>query len=365
MELKEMAKQYHGKLVLEGVLKAIFAGVAVGCLVNCIYSLVAWFFGFASILVSLAVLLFVTALATTAFYFLKFRPTDEQVARRLDSLGLEERIITMNELKNDNSYVAQRQREDAKMALSQANSKLMKFVVSVPLAIVFGLSLTLSVCANALNVNTNKSGKQVFDELVGKTQAEYVIQYEVTEGGYIEGEMFQIVKHGENATPVMVVADEGYMFEKWSDESTSPYRELEIAVTAENLKPYMQADGTYLIVAKMRNIEYELGGGEEGNGNNQDVPNDPNAPPSNWIINGEGNGNGEGEGDGTSGGPNTSANQIIDGETYYGNENDYPGYQQGAQDRIEHDGNLGDDKKGSIGDYYDIITPGEQNNGEQ
>lgn len=376
MSIKELTKNYYKKLSLEAWLKSMFIGFAVGCGVDLIYSVVSWFFGFKMIFLSLAILFAVSAVATVLFYYLRFRPTEEQVARRLDELGLEERIITYNELKDDNSYIAQRQREDAVKSLSQANTKLMKFIVSVPLAIVFGVSIVVSVFANVFTTTSKKPGKQVFEEIVGQSQAEYLITYRVVEvledgtmvegGGFIDGDMFQIVAHGESATPVTVIPDEGYTFSHWDyDMNKDPYRELEQNVTADNLKPYLQEDGTYLITAVCYNIDYANGEGEGGEGSGGE-PNDdaPPMPPqegeggegeSGDGKDGEGQGDGDGQGQGAGGGKNDQGNQIIDGETFYGDG--YDDYKQNANDRVDKDGDLDSDKKGAIGDYMDAILP--------
>lgn len=363
MNMKEIADKYLKKLSFEGWLKSIFSGFGVGFIADLIYCAICWFFGFKSIALSLVVLFGIATVATVLFYFLRFKPTDEQVARRLDSMGLEERIITMNELKNDNSFVAQKQREDAKKALSQANASLMKFVVSVPLAIVFGLSVLLSVGVNVFATTSKTPGREIFEQITGETKAEYVINYMVVDidtgmegGGYIEGDMFQIVEHGENAEPVTVVADEGYVFLQWDyDKSTSPYRAAELNVTKEGLAPYLQEDGTYLIIAVVQNMEYGEGGDESGDSNSQ-APQDPNAPPAPPGEDGNPGENGEGDGKGDGSSQDGIGNKVDDGDTAYGDN--YSDYQGEANNRVDKDNNLDDGTKDAIGDYMDSLNPG-------
>lgn len=61
-------------------------------------------------------LLLITALLA---YFILFRPGKKEVLTRMDALGLQERIITMEELQKEDTVLARRQREDAKEHLSK------------------------------------------------------------------------------------------------------------------------------------------------------------------------------------------------------------------------------------------------------
>lgn len=79
------------------------------------------------------------------FYYKKFRPTTKDVARRIDRLGLEERIITMTELEKDESYIAMRQREDAKRKLGAVDAKQIRFRFSTAAAVVAAICAVLGV----------------------------------------------------------------------------------------------------------------------------------------------------------------------------------------------------------------------------
>lgn len=354
MNIQELTKNYYKKLSFEAWLKSAFVGFAIGGGATLLYSFVAWFFGFKSILVSLAILFAVAALVTVLFYFFRFKPTDEQVARRIDALGLEERIITCNELKDDNSYIAKKQREDAVQALSTANSNLMKFVVSVPLAIVFGLSLLLTIGATVFVSVSKKPGKEVWAEVIGEAQPEYQITYEVLEGGYIEGDIFQIVKHGESATPVTVIPDEGYVFYQWvEDGHVYPYREMEIHVTAESLAPYLQPDGTYLITAVCINMD-EIEMGEPGDGEGMAPPDGMDMPPSDPSnMTNSGGGNDLPGGDQAGGTPSYGDNSYKDGQTDY--TNDYDEWRKNSDDRTQNDNGLSSGKKDAANGYIDSL----------
>lgn len=64
------------------------------------------------------------------------------------------------------------------------------------------------------------------------------VRYLTGEGGYIEGETYQELTQGEDATPVKFIANEGYVFLEWSDGNTSAERhdlavEHDLQVTAK------------------------------------------------------------------------------------------------------------------------------------
>ena len=115
--------KYYSKLRFEAVIKALVAGLSVGFVANFIAALVTWFTPVDGLWISLGVLVGVSAIATLLFYFKRFRPNAVSNARRLDRLGLEERLVTMIEYENDESYIAAAQRADAKASLEKVDKK--------------------------------------------------------------------------------------------------------------------------------------------------------------------------------------------------------------------------------------------------
>ena len=66
----------------------------------------------------------------------------------------------------------------------------------------------------------------------------YTLNYAAEEGGEIEGEKEQTVKHGYDGSPVKAIAEQGYVFMQWSDGNTENPRTdrnvtCDISVTAE------------------------------------------------------------------------------------------------------------------------------------
>ena len=126
MDVKELFDKYYSRLAREGMLKALFCGLIVGFAVNFAVAFTAWYYGWNGLWWALGAWVVVTAATTPLFYIKKFKPSAKEVAERLDRLGLEERMITMTELEQDDSYIAFRQREDAKLQLEAVERKRIK-----------------------------------------------------------------------------------------------------------------------------------------------------------------------------------------------------------------------------------------------
>ena len=129
----ELFKKYYSRLAKEGFLKALVCGLIIGFSLLLISAAVFWLADIERFWLCIVLWAVATATATPIFYFKAFRPTIKAIAKRVDELGLEERILTMTELEKDDSYIAMRQREDAKAALKTIDAKRLKFAISIPL----------------------------------------------------------------------------------------------------------------------------------------------------------------------------------------------------------------------------------------
>jgi membrane protein implicated in regulation of membrane protease activity len=118
------------KLKLEAVVKSLLLGLAVGFGAGFAAAATFWFAEFGSFWLALGIFAFVTVVAGILFYFCRFAPNDVRSARRLDGMGLYERMITMVEFQNDDSYMARIQREDAKSKLASIDRKQIKIKIS-------------------------------------------------------------------------------------------------------------------------------------------------------------------------------------------------------------------------------------------
>lgn len=351
MSKNKYFEKQRSKLQLEAVLKSLLCGLAVGFGANFITALVTWFAPFNGLWLSLGVLLAATAVSTALFYLKRFRPTDMSNARRIDRLGLEERLITMVELSDNDSYIAQLQREDARQALEAVESQDIK--LRVPRALI----LTTAGCALfacAMTTVTVLSGtgllpdgNQILDSFIEEQMAEYVtISYVIDEGGIIEGDEDQIIIKGTNATTITAVADDGYVFKEWSDGSTDP--------TRSDVKVMEDLTFTAIFTEMEDNEEGDGDGDGEGEGDEpQDTPSDPSDEGQDGNS-GAGEPGDPNDNSSAGGGAYEPNNQIINGETYY--REVLESYQDDAGERIQDkNSGLSDAEKALIEKYLGIV----------
>ena len=342
-------KNHESKLKLEAIIKSILCGLAVGFGANFVAALVTWFLPVNGIWISIVALAAVALISAPVFYFARFRPTDVTSARRIDRMGLEERLITMVEYENDDSYIAKLQREDAKRALASVDKKQIRIKISK--AIVATVEAFTMLGAGMTTVNALgelgylPSGDEIVDSVINESTKYVTILYVVEEGGMIDGgDEEQIIVLGTNGDTVTAVADDGYMFDKWSDGVKSPTR-TEINVTED-----------IIITAEFVLVE-EDGDGESGNGDQGDMPSD--RPGDQESQEGEGNGN---PSDGPpshglqGGGKSEPNNQIINGEIYYRDPSTLEQYQDAADERTSaDDSGYSDDEIDLIKKYLGIV----------
>jgi hypothetical protein len=311
--MQQFAK-YRFKLGFEAFLKSLLCGLSVGLIANFITSLVTWFTG-GQLWITLTVFGSVSAIAT-AFFFLKvFRPTVNKNARRLDKLGLEERLVSMVEYESDESYIASVQREDARKALSAVDSRNIRIRIAkkiwIPLIVCFVLGASMTTVSTLAEKGFISGGDEIVDMLIPKEPEVFIsVTYDVEEGGSIDGEADQLVLLGQDATAVTAIPDEGYAFVQWSDGSTKPYR----------VDRKLEADIEVFAIFE------EAGEGDgdgDGDGAGEGEGDGDGDGQGEGEGEGKGNGNGQGEGqdndgNGTAGGGKYEhSNQIIDGKTYY------------------------------------------------
>lgn len=238
----EAFKKFQAKLRWEGFLRSLLCGLAIGFAVLFVSATICWVVGFKGIWLSIVLFAVAVGVATTLFYFLMFSPDTKKMAKRIDELGLEERIITMTELEGDDSFIAVKQREDAMAALGKVNASAMKLVISVPIIIacaVIGVGAVGMTTVHALNVaDVVPSGIELIQG--EKVDQFYSISYSVDGSGLIYGvpngnknfigadkdsiKCSVDVKAGEKSDAVIAVAKEGYVFVGWSDGYNSPFR---------------------------------------------------------------------------------------------------------------------------------------------
>ena len=103
MDSNQIYNKYCSRLKKEGIIKALLCGIAIGLFIAAVLTFIFWIVDFEYFWIAPIIGVALAGAATPMFYHWVFRPTAKSMAHRVDGLGLEERIVTMNELQGDNS----------------------------------------------------------------------------------------------------------------------------------------------------------------------------------------------------------------------------------------------------------------------
>ena len=98
MDNRQLFERHRKRLEKEAWLKSVLLSLVIGFAAMLATAVLTWVFEKNGLWFSLSALVVVTGGLTPLFYFKRFRPDGRQIARRIDRLGLEERVITMTEL---------------------------------------------------------------------------------------------------------------------------------------------------------------------------------------------------------------------------------------------------------------------------
>lgn len=171
--MNENFKKFKAKLMREFYLKISLISLAGGLTTSGLIILFTRMFEakfpfYYSIIIGAVVLvgLFLT------LFFLK-KPNDEKIAERIDKdFKMEEKVTSMVAFQNENGFLYQKQREDAKTQLSKKDVKKLPFklaVINIP-ALVFGASLfTASFFTPSVIHEANKNNKPDPDDFNKRT----------------------------------------------------------------------------------------------------------------------------------------------------------------------------------------------------
>lgn len=346
MNPKEQFLKYKSRFLLEGLSKSLMVSLSIGFVGAFIAALVTWFFSGHSFWFSILVFAGLTAIALPILYFKKFKSSIVDKARSLDKVGLEERVITMVEYQDDDSCIVGLQRADAQQKLtevspSQVKIKLpRKMVLTTVLCAVFAVAMTVVSALSASGILM--SGEELMDNIIPEPPVVYIaVSYIVEEGGYIEGEMDQLVAYGTNADPVMAMAEEGYAFVEWDDGRSDPSR-------AD--KKIIQE---MVFTAVFAPIEEEGEGGEGGDAAGNPMDGEPGEEKGE-NQGGDGEADEEGEPSDSSGGKYDEWNQIIDGKKYY--REFLEDYKERLIEQLEKDGDsLTEEERAIIEAYINLV----------
>ncbi len=376
-------RKYRTRIAREGVLKAILLSTCIGFAALALTVLFSWFFGFkAGLWLGLGLLVAVSAGLAPVFYCKLYRPTTKAIAKRVDELGLEERVLTMVELENDSSFVAMRQREDTYRALGTVNHMLVKVAVSAALIITFGVGIMIGASAITVGglyvADVIPSGMELIEDGTKGLPNTYTLVYSVNsnKGGSIimynddwAGKAMSVeeeitVMEGENAPAVLAVEAENYIFVGWTDGVTEAYRQ-DLAVKGD-----LKVEAVFLKTVETIEAPTDEKMGapaihrdpveDDGNNNNNgDGPAFPPPPTEGDPMDGEPMG---GEWTPGSNTQNADQNQVIDSDTFYGDI--FDNAQSEGMDRVNGNDGMSDDMKQSTSDYYSSISQNSSQNGE-
>lgn len=341
-EVDMLLKNYQKHISKEGWIKSTICGLTVGFCIDIICSIIFLLFGIKLFWIGIITFVAGTAFATPIFYNFKFKKNKRQVASRIDTLGLEERILTLVQFENDDSYIAQRQRKDAIDALQTVNKTLLKVAVSVPMIIICVVCCVLSVGATTASALSNQG---LIDKIEETDDQYFSAIYGVknSEMGRVEGQLVQNVIAGEFTDPVEAIANDDYVFVGWSDGYMDAVR-----------SDMINKDGfeVYALFEPIEDNEEDEDITKEERDEGDPSKTGTGKPMPGTPQDGSDGGNGE-SGDGAGGGSESASNQVVDGSTYYGDE--YDSSLSDAQDAMNSGNNLSGNEKDMIGDYFHNI----------
>ena len=222
----ELFKKHYSQLCLEAGLRSALWGISISFAVTFVLSALEWLLDFGATWISIVTFVCIAAITGALFYLFKYRPTAEDVARRLDRLGLDERMITMLEYESDDSYIAALQRENAKVHFKSVENRKLKIQISTALIAIVVVTAILGSSMTTVLALAENGVLPSGSDIIGDELLDYIpVSYIVDEGGYITGgEADQLVAPGEDADPVVAEAEDGWVFVGWDDNSTDPAR---------------------------------------------------------------------------------------------------------------------------------------------
>ncbi len=144
-EYKKKLRQFWCRLKVEAGLRAVSLGLVAGLFCATVVLLYGRVTQQKVLLIETGAVGAVFCVGTALLvYIIRFRPRKKEVLARIDALGLQERIITMEELKKDETVIAKRQRQDAKEHLAGLDIGSLSVKVYIkPLLWVLGLSIVI------------------------------------------------------------------------------------------------------------------------------------------------------------------------------------------------------------------------------
>ena len=366
MTYQQVYKAQHARVVRERVLKsAIFGGLA-GLGVAAVIAFVTIFVSFNGLWTAIGAGLGVAAITTLVLYFAMFRPTEKSVAQSIDKQGFDERAITMLELKDESSVMAEMQRNNAVEVITAAaennggklqsgkavpvSQKLRELGLSKKMLIISGVIVVIAIISLVLTALPTERVKEIF---LGTNS--YGVSYNAGEHGYIvsesggyrynselarKGKFTAQVDEGKYSERIVVSAyddpEDSYMFAGWSDDY---YDEFNGASRSDKVNMGINATARY---EHIESVEDDLG--------EDDIPAFGSVPPS---PNGKPQPGDNGFGGGAGAGSAELNGEVVDGQTEY--HEYYDDWYQEAMNRLAEGKDLPESLRKMLAAYFEAL----------
>ncbi len=181
MGIKDQLKKFYKQTITEAIIRSLLFGFSIGLCSGIVVFIYGIFTKTNMLWLGLSISLPLGTIISVLLYRFAYRPTIKKTAERIDDFGLEERVITMVELEDNNSYMAKLQREDAHHSISTSTFKLLNlkmflkpmitlFIVIISLVLSLGLMFT---SINAIDQEPSESTEteetqddEIFDKMI-------------------------------------------------------------------------------------------------------------------------------------------------------------------------------------------------------
>ncbi len=338
---KKIFRKYRRKMAREGVLRALLWALVGGAAAAVVVAFVCWMIGYTgyhALIAGTGVFAASILLVTPILFFVCYRPTEQEIARRLDrEMDLKERTVTMLEYKQSEDSLAEIQRKDAAVHLKGVWRRKLKFPFSkkrgIALLVTCVLLLAmLPVAVLAEFVPALRSPLVKEWERIPSYEIEYTM---IANGGgeTIEGRTLQSVERGQTGDWVRAVPEEGFYFLGWSDGNLSPVRR---DISVEGHSVYFAYFAPVLDGFEPTDAEDAPDDvpADEGNNDGPSRPGDPSDNP-------------------TGGGQYRPNDYIVDGETYY--RDIFEEYYEQAMAMLQAGEELPAELRAFLEAYYNIL----------
>lgn len=205
MNIKNKLEKYQRKITLESIVLSIIIGLIIGFGFTLCFSVIFYLLKLSGITTLLIIGGASTVLSSLLLYYYKFKPNLNIVAKRVDEIGLEERVITMLEMEEKDSFMANLQREDAKGKLDEYK------ITSLPFRSFKKPIITLFVIAIVSITSMVVLSKQVY----AKYYKQYRIEFNSQGGTPIDD---QLVIGGNTIDIPKEPKKEGFDFYYWYED---------------------------------------------------------------------------------------------------------------------------------------------------